>query len=341
MQAFDIPVVLFMFRRADTLLKIVDRVREVKPKKMYLLSDNGRNAQEKKQVADCRRKVEDAIDWSCTIIKDYANENRGVHANIGLGAKWIFEREKWAIFLEDDNLPEVSFFEYCRELLMKYEGDYRVLWICGTNYLGNYSPKNGASYMFTRHLLPCGWASWSDKFIKFYDAELNLAYDNYIMENCRRSYEDERLYWQQYESIMREKHRKDRGHRFASWDYHMALSIRANGLLGISPAKNQIRNIGVDQFSIHGGTTLSNIMTRRFCGMESYTLKTPLEHPKTVLVDTEYEKKITKIILLPLQLRMKMKIVHCIKRLLLIPNEESLSETVRNRFMRAKERINK
>lgn len=337
MQLFDVPVVLIMFRRIDTLMRILDRIREVKPAKLYLLSDNGRNEQEKEQVCECRQKVENAIDWPCTIVKNYAEENRGVHANIGLGAKWVFEREKWAIFLEDDNLPEVSFFEYCRELLRKYEKDNRILWICGTNYLGEYTPKNGASYMFTRHLLPCGWASWSDKFLEFYDAELNFAYDDYVIENCQGSYEDKKLYWQQYRSIMRERNRKDTGHRFASWDYHMALSIRANELLGISPSKNQIKNIGVDQFSIHGGTTLSNTMTSRFCGMESYALETPLKHPKTVLVDMEYERRISKIILLPLRSRMQEKIVRCMKRILRIPEENSPSKTLRNKVTRIKQ----
>jgi hypothetical protein len=32
-------------------------------------------------------------------------ESRSI-GNIALRAKWVFEREKWAIFLEDDNLPE-------------------------------------------------------------------------------------------------------------------------------------------------------------------------------------------------------------------------------------------
>jgi hypothetical protein len=35
------------------------------------------------------------------------------------------------------------------------------------NYLGKYEAEDGASYVFTRHMLPFGWASWADKFNRF------------------------------------------------------------------------------------------------------------------------------------------------------------------------------
>ena len=331
MREFDIPVVLFMFRRVDTLIKIVDRIRTVKPRKIYLISDNGRNQSEREEVNNCRKKIEKAIDWPCDIIKNYAEQNRGVYANIGLGAKWVFEREKWAIFLEDDNLPEHSFFQYCRELLEKYEHDTRILWICGTNYLGKYIPSNGASYMFTRHLLPCGWASWASKFLNFYDYNLDLANDNYVMKNCKATYINKSLYAQQCESIIREKMNQASSKGFSSWDYHMALTIRANELLGISPMFNQIKNIGVDMYSIHGGNNISNIMTKRFCGMESYQLPTPLKHPKTVQIDMQYEAEISKIILLPLKSRVKAKIIRLAKYVLCIPRNQSLKAALSRR----------
>ena len=329
---FDIPIVLITFKRADTVLRILERVKNVQPQKIYILSDQGRNAEEIAMVNKCRASVELAIDWPCTIIKNYAKENRGVHAKIGLGAKWVFEREKYAIFLEDDNLPEISFFDYCRELLLKYEDDSRILWICGTNYLGKYEPDNNASYMFTRHLLPCGWASWANKFNKWYDAELSLINDNYVVNELKQTYVDERLYKQQLDSIFREQRRINRGQRFASWDYHMALTIRANNLLGIAPCNNQIKNIGVDGLSTHGGNDMANIMTKRFCGMESYPLQLPLTHPKTVLVDSKFEKRISDIILYPLQYRIKGKIINLIKKVMKIDIDESLTEAIRRKF---------
>lgn len=304
MEYFDIPVCLFMFQRKDTVLRIIERISHVKPKKMYLISDQGRNEDEKKRVKECREAVENAINWECEIIKDYASENRGVFGNIGMGAMRVFQREETAIFLEDDNLPEVTFFPYCKEMLERYKENDRIVWVCGTNYLADYSNDTNDSYMFTQHLLPCGWASWKKKFEKYYDAYFS-NFNNSVIARMKPGYRNNPLYKQQIEVIQRERDRMKNGKPFRSWDYQMCFSIRANDLLGISPAKNQIKNIGVDAFSEHGGVTFADKMTKRFCGMDSHPLEFPLKHPSTILIDPVYEAKIGNIILYPLDWRIR------------------------------------
>jgi len=312
---FDIPVVLFTFKRYETVLRILDRISVVKPKKIYIISDGPRTEEEKKMVKESREKIEEAITWDCEIIRNYAQENRGVYDRIGLGAKWVLEQEEWAIFLEDDNLPEVTFFQFCKEMLEKYKDDTRVMWICGTNYLEEYQPQDGSSYVFTQHLMPCGWASWKGKFETFYDGDMNLLENKHIVKRVEQEYSSKALYRQQLHSVRTEYYRKQKEERYASWDFQMAFSIRANHVFGISPCKNQIVNIGVDELSTHGGTSYSNVMTRRFCGIKSYPLSFPLKHPITVLTDPKYEKKVDKIILFPLNLRIKANIARIIKRL--------------------------
>ena len=320
MEQFDIPVCLFIFQRKYTVLRIIYRISRVKPKKIYLMSDQGRNEEEKKRVQECREAVEAAINWNCEVIKDYAAENRGVFENIGMGAMRVFSQEEVAIFLEDDNLPEITFFSYCKQMLEKYKDNDRVVWICGTNYLGKYENSSGESYMFTQHLLPCGWASWRKKYTKYYDSFFD-TFNETIKERIKPLYRNNPLYKQQMEVIQREYDRMKNGERFRSWDYQMCLSIRANDLLGISPANNQIKNIGVDAFSEHGGVTFADKMTKRFCGMDSYPLEFPLKEPQTVLIDPIYEKKIGNIILYPLDWRIrkpfgkiKRKIISMLKR---------------------------
>ena len=165
---FDIPVVVFFFNRPDMILQIMDRIAQVKPRRMYLFCDGGRNEAEWELVHACRRAVEARIDWDCEIIRNYADTNRGVYETIGKGACWVFQREEKAIFLEDDNLPELTFFPYCREMLERYENDRRVLWVCGTNYLQKYQPADGSSYVFTKHLLPCGIVGGAAWFIYYF-----------------------------------------------------------------------------------------------------------------------------------------------------------------------------
>lgn len=320
---FDVPVVLFLFKRYDTVLRIINVLSEIKPQKIYLLSDQGRDENEKKIVEKTRRLIEDSINWNCEIIKNYSNENRGVYRNIGEGARWVFEHEKTAIFLEDDNLPEKSFFNYCKELLERYYDDQKVLWICGTNYLGEYNSEY--SYMFTQHLLPCGWASWSEKFLKNYDGEMLTYNDTYKRKKFCESYDSKALLHQRLSSLDGEYHRKGKKNGFKSWDYQMLFSLRSNEMVGISPKYNQIRNIGADQFSTHGGTSLDKTMTKRFCEIKTRELEFPLKHPCKVEIDKKYEDLISDIILLPLSMRIKIRINSIMKKLLHIDPYASLS----------------
>lgn len=302
MEQFDIPVCLFLFQRKDTVLRIIERIAQVQPRKMYLMSDQGRNDEECARVTACRAAAEAAIDWPCELIKDYASANRGVFQNIGLGAMRVFEQEEKAIFLEDDNLPEITFFQYCKEMLERYEENDRILWICGTNYLAQYNSPANESYMFTQHLLPCGWASWRKKYVKYYDAYFK-NYNDIVVARMRETYDNKSLFKQQMVSINGERTRMHKGEPFRSWDFQMCFSIRSNDLLGISPSNNQIKNIGVDTLGTHG--VGNDIMTQRFCGMESHALDFPLHHPATILVDPVYEKKIGNIILYPLSWRIR------------------------------------
>lgn len=326
---FDIPVVLIIFKRLK-VLEIINRLRELKPKKVYILADNGRNDEEISECQKCRELVETSLDWNCEIIKNYADTNRGVYANIGLGARWVFEREETAIFLEDDNLPELTFFEFCKEMLSKYNDNEKILWVCGTNYLGKTHFKDGASYTFTRHMLPCGWASWSNKFLKYYDGELTACREDGNIQIAKSRYYSKRVANQYAENWLNEYKKINEGDRPSSWDYQMDFSIKFNNLLGIAPVFNQIKNIGVDNFSAHGGNSFDNIMVKRFCGMNSYPLKYPLIDPKNIKPDIKFEKRINRIIAVPYRYTLKIKLRKIVVKILGFDENES----IRARFRR-------
>ena len=145
MDRFNIPVALFIFKRYETTKRIIDVLRQINVSHIYLIADGARNDDEKARVSASRKEIEEYIDWDCKVTKNYADKNRGVMENIGNGARWVFEREEKAIFLEDDNLPQLSFFQYCQDMLEEYKENERVLWVTGTNYLGKYEPEYASS----------------------------------------------------------------------------------------------------------------------------------------------------------------------------------------------------
>lgn len=332
MNQFDIPVVVFFFKRFEKTVLVIDRIAEVRPKKIYLISDGPRNEAERADVELCRRNVEAHVNWPCEVIKNYADVNKGVYDRIGLGAKWVLSQEESAIFLEDDNLPEVTFFRFCEEMLSRYKDDTRVLWICGTNYLKEYVPSDGSSYVFTKLMMPCGWASWGNKFLKFYEGDLSLWDDPYIKNRIIYENENKSLMRQDIECWDRERYRiRDLG-RANSWDYQMSFTQRVHGLYAIVPKFNQIKNIGVDNDSIHGGNSFSNIMTSRFCGLPTKSIDFPLVHPKVVLSDKIFDRQVSNIILLPMRYRLKGLFNVIIKKIFFIDKNDSLTGKIRERF---------
>lgn len=316
MNRFDIPVAVFMFKRPEKTAMIIDQIAKVKPLKLYLIADGPRNDQEKEAVEVCRREVEKHIIWDCEVIKNYAPVNRGVYQNIGGGAQWVFGKEEKAIFLEDDNFPALSFFEYCKELLERYENDTRILWICGTNYMGKSEFEDGSDYCFTKLMLPCGWASWSNKFLKYYDGHLELYRNEVIKGRVKNTYNNKLLYKHDYPQWDRILENLNKGDNPRSWDYQMAFSLRVHNMFGIAPKYNQITNIGADELSIHGGVSMNDVMTQRFCEVPIYDLSFPLKHPQSVMVDGKFEKETEDKIILPLRSRLKSSIVKYAKSFL-------------------------
>lgn len=300
---FEIPVVLMTFLRTDGALRIIDRIRQVRPKKIILLSDGPRNEREKAIIDDLRLKIVSAIDWGAEIVRVFPDKNQGVFCNIGLGAKQVFQTEKWAIFLEDDNLPDVSFFRYCEYMLRKYEKNQKIFWVCGTNYLGRSNPVDGSDYYFTQHLLPCGWASWSEKFLKYYDSDFSLAKSKTNIRLVKKTYFSKSLFRQQMESIRREMYRKEHFGKYISWDYQTIFSIRANNLLGISPRVNLITNFGTDLISTHLKVRKHDSNVSKFCNVPSYSFPVEIKDPTLIQVEKEYETKVSKIILAPILVR--------------------------------------
>ncbi len=326
---FDIPIVLFIFRRTTGFSSIIRQIKKVSPKKMYLIADGPRNEQEIQECKECRSYVEKLIDWDCEIIKNYAEKNRGVLDNIGLGAKWVFSQEDKAIFIEDDNYPEDSFFHYCEQLLDRYENEERVLWICGTNYITDMNLET--SYVFTQHLLPCGWASWSKKFLRYYDSELSTLSEENKLETFKMSYKNKALMHQQLRSIKRTRYLIETNRQKSSWDYQMVFSMRANDMFGIAPAKNQIKNIGADEFSVHGGNSTKLAMTNRFCLVDTEEIQFPLIHPSRIEINETFEERIGRIILLPFSERMKILAGTIAKKILRMNEFDSFAEYLRNK----------
>src|SRR5680860_58582 len=110
-----------------------------KRQKLYIAADGPRqdNANDKINCLEARNIIENQIDWDCQVKKLFRNENLGCKIAVSSAVNWFFENEEEGIIIEDDCLPGVSFFEFCRELLEYYRNDNRIMMISGNNFQSN------------------------------------------------------------------------------------------------------------------------------------------------------------------------------------------------------------
>jgi hypothetical protein len=60
------------------------------------------------------REIVSQIDWPCEVQRHYADQNLGLKKRVSSGLDWVFSQVESAIILEDDCLPNQSFFKFCQ-----------------------------------------------------------------------------------------------------------------------------------------------------------------------------------------------------------------------------------
>lgn len=225
-------VLFLIFNRIDSTQKVFEQIKIAKPPRLYIASDGARNEEEKIIVENIRKWVLDNIDWPCEVKTLFRDENLGCRISVKASITWFFEQESDGIILEDDCLPNQSFFRFCEELLDKYKDNKKIWHITGFNPLGTCKCKE--SYYFAKVQHCWGWASWADRW-KYYEFELE-AYNN---ENVKKFSSDK--YIQDYWLHILKQIKK---HEIDCWAYQWAFTIIEHDGLCINPCKNLVSNIG-------------------------------------------------------------------------------------------------
>lgn len=243
---FDVPVLLIVYKRKDTLLQILDRIQQIHPVRLYIASDapNKENTDDLVKNNIVKKLIKEYPFNASQVFTHYQPENLGCGRGPKKAIDWFFEQEQKGIIIEDDCLPDLSFFTFCKEMLDKYETNENILAISGNNYLlGKVDVPD--SYYFTKYPNIWGWATWKRAWEKM-DWEM-LDYVDFLKDGILRNYtnsETEYTYWKkQFDFVYNAKNEY--------WDYQWLYSIWKNKGMGIAPAVNLVKNIGFDEHATH------------------------------------------------------------------------------------------
>src|SRR5690606_4355769 len=142
--------------------RVFEQIAQYRPAKLYLASDGPRAnvSGEQEKVDGIRQFLTTNINWKCDVKTLFRPTNLGCKIAVSEAISWFFDQEEYGIILEDDCLPERSFFPFCAAMLTTYRDDTRVMQISGTNFIGRYTPDPQYSYFFSKYGGIWGWASW-------------------------------------------------------------------------------------------------------------------------------------------------------------------------------------
>ena len=245
-EALRTPVAFFVFKRPETTRRVFEAISRARPAKLLLIADGAR--QDRAGELEACRQVRDIvarIDWPCQVLQNFSDKNLGCGERMISGLNWVFSQVEDAIILEDDCLPDLSFFRFCQELLERYRDDDRVAYISGSNMVERHT-RIADSYFFSQIGGIWGWATWRSEWRR-YDRHLTdwpkLRQERKLGEVFDRPKVVK--FWTETFDRMHEGNGPD------TWDYQWFYTGLKNNSLIVVPSVNLVANIGFGEGAAH------------------------------------------------------------------------------------------
>ena len=237
------PVLIIAFNRPETTKRVVAAVREARPSRLFLACDAPRpnRLEEAKRVAEVRALV-DLVDWPCEVTRIYSPKNLGLRERLLSGLDQVFELVDEAIILEDDCLPNQSFFSFCSQNLEKYRIHETVGIISGFNF----APRQDTTcdYFFSRSTFIWGWATWARTWRAFRASPQVESWTPGEIADISKSFAS-LIHKHEFLGLLKISSTLN------TWDISLAVWVRQKGLLNIIPNQNFIENIGFGSEATH------------------------------------------------------------------------------------------
>lgn len=280
---FSTPILFLIFNRPDTTRIVFKRIREIRPSKLYVAADAPRvnKLGEAELCMETRAIIKD-IDWPCELKTLFRDENLGCKLSVSGALDWFFENEECGIILEDDCLPDLTFFSFCKELLEKYKDDDRIGHIGGNCFLPGQIAKE-LSYDFCSITHIWGWATWRRVW-----KNMDVQFHFWEEHKNRRSSLFRNLWEKIYFTTFISDALKNRN-GLNPWGVFYFYMLRTQNQLSIYPSVNLVTNIGLGDPS---ATHTTKKQDKLF--VPSKSLSFPLKHPDFVMDNQELNKKATR-----------------------------------------------
>lgn len=269
--SFSTPILLIAFNRPATTAQVFAVIKKIQPQQLFIAIDAPRNQADQVACAEVKKIVQ-AVDWDCHVHYLASEHNLGLKIAVPRAIDWFFDQVEEGIILEDDCLPDLSFFAYCTELLSHYRNDPRIWHISG-NYFQ--SPTIGqADYYFSSIPHIWGWATWRRAWLN-YDIKMSDFPDFIAGHHLNKIFSSYlvRQFWlyvfnKNYLGLDN------------TWDFQWSYALMRHQALAINPTVNLISNLGFGVDATHSFQSNSP-----YAKLPTQAISLPLRHPSLIMPD--------------------------------------------------------
>lgn len=271
-------VLLITYNRPLETAQVLSSLATVRPPRIYFASDGPKDTRDSEMVNQVRM-LRRSINWDCEVNELFSERNKGCRQGPRAAIDWFFASECQGIILEDDTVPNESFFRFCDELLDRYSDDERVGSIQGSNHVFK---KFENSYCFSINRGSWGWATWKRAWLHYDDEMkwLSSSQKKDILRSVSSSGESADHWLEVIPNLA--------DGRFDAWDWPWFFSLVSQNMLSIFPRENLVSYIGYGETATHtkGISAIDVVSTK--------SLRFPLSHPDFVLASFEFDLALEK-----------------------------------------------
>ena len=279
------PVLLITFNRPELTARMLDRIKTARPPVLYVACDGPRPGRQDDQAKISRiHDMVGAIDWCANVKTQFQSANLGCGRGESEAMTWFLNDAGEGIILEDDTLPDLSFFRFCGEMLDRYRETTNVWQVSGDNYLSGRC-ESESDYMFSQCGFSWGWATWKRAW-SFYDYQMK-SWPAFKKLGHHRIFP----YSPATDQILEDAYNG----KLDTWDYQWNYARAANSGLSLVPKFSLIENIGFGVDATHGSTLAGG---RPFMAPVR-PMPFPIKHPQFLFADNHYDRILARILTSP------------------------------------------
>jgi len=231
------PIVLFTYKRLDTLIQTVEALQKNKlasDSDLIIFSDAAKTDNDKQDIAAVRDYLKSIAGFKTVTIYE-AKRNKGLANSIIDGVTDVFKQYDGVIVLEDDLITSTNFLNYMNQALAFYENEEKVFSIAGFSTPIKDNDFNTDVY-FTLRASSWGWATWKNK---WKNIDWNVE-DYYLFKNDKKR----RIEFNQMGSDMSQMLDRQMNGSINSWAIRWCYHQFKNNLYSVHPLLSKVQNIG-------------------------------------------------------------------------------------------------